>query len=343
MPMFTDTVLNSKTGRHELHFVNQQYDLLMLIYFDEKEKAYKWSCSEEEAQQNVKSLGKELDCEQVLKEAEQDLKKADLQVLWDKSILQLSDTKGDDIKAAVKAAKTISKMADVGNIKQLYALVQSEDIFIREAVAEPLGRLEGVRALPALFHALNTGERDGHDNDTLTSTIIDVVESGKKNAAPFLLKMLKSHNAGKRADAIWALGFISSVLAPDVFFDVYLNDPDPEVRSMAADALPIYLDKKQKTLPDAEAFFGKWMWLDCEAQLQYGFDIQGVEGICIKNNTTTYAIGDVMLKITLTSGLAFVGKQIFTNGFWYAVTCRREENKLHVQGAGLNWTMERID
>lgn len=341
MPMFTDIVLNEKTGRHELHYVNQQYDFLMAIYYDEVAKVYTFTHSKEEANRIANQWTNDFNYDYWLTEAEQRLTKAGLKLHWNDSIAALQNT--DDVNASVKAAKTISEIADENDVKQLYELLQNKNFFIREAVAIPLARLEGARALSALFHATKQGELDDHDNDGLTNTIIGLLESNQKAVVPILLNMLKSSNADTRIDAIWALGFVSSGVEPAVFFDRFIKDPDPDVRSVAGDSLQIYAGKKSKNKLDIKPFVGKWMWMDCEENLKYGFYIEGIKGICTKNNAPTYAIGDVMLKISLSSGLAFVGEQIFTNGCWYPVTARREGQTLHMQGGGHTWAMSRVE
>lgn len=40
MAFMTDIVFDEKTGRYELHFVNQQYDLLMYIAWSEERQDY---------------------------------------------------------------------------------------------------------------------------------------------------------------------------------------------------------------------------------------------------------------------------------------------------------------
>jgi DUF1680 family protein len=40
MAFMTAVVFDEKTGRHELHFVNQQYDFLMYIAWDESKRDY---------------------------------------------------------------------------------------------------------------------------------------------------------------------------------------------------------------------------------------------------------------------------------------------------------------
>src|SRR5882672_11141765 len=89
---------------------------------------------------------------------------------WSDLLSQLDNPK--DIDASIKAAKTISKVAGPKNVKELYSLLQSPSFFVRETAAVPLARLEGIKVLPHLFRAMKQGELDGHDNDSLTDTLI---------------------------------------------------------------------------------------------------------------------------------------------------------------------------
>jgi hypothetical protein len=50
MAFFCDTVYNKATKRHQLEFVNQQYDCLMSIQYDEETASYKLDVEESEAQ-----------------------------------------------------------------------------------------------------------------------------------------------------------------------------------------------------------------------------------------------------------------------------------------------------
>ncbi|MBI1767261.1 MAG: hypothetical protein HY015_06430 [Bacteroidetes bacterium] len=75
MAMFADYVLNKETGRYEMQFVNQQYDLLMYIYFDEQTKTYKLNVSDEEADKISRSWwGRGFDLQYWLKEGEHRLR-----------------------------------------------------------------------------------------------------------------------------------------------------------------------------------------------------------------------------------------------------------------------------
>jgi hypothetical protein len=249
------------------------------------------------------------------------------------------------MKTSLKAARQISKVADPSHINDLYKLMESDNFYVREVIADPLARLEGVRALPILFQALQRGEQQGHDNDGLTNTMIGLFESNKDVVAPMLIDMTQSPLASLRADAAWALGFVASAIDPEILFKLFTEDPDAEVRGVAADSLQIYLftsppDSIKKD--DLKSFDGKWMWTECEPHLMYGFEISGDAGICIKANATTYNVGDVMLKIKLLSSNAFVGEQIFTNGVWYPVTAYLDNHAIQLYGAGLTWSMEQI-
>ncbi len=57
MALFTDIILNKDTGRHELLFVNQQYDFLMWICYNEATQQYELGCPEAEAREIFKFWG----------------------------------------------------------------------------------------------------------------------------------------------------------------------------------------------------------------------------------------------------------------------------------------------
>jgi len=259
---------------------------------------------------------------------------------WSELLSQLDNP--NNIDASIKAARAISKVAGPENVKELYSLLQSPSFFIRETAAVPLARLDGVNALPHLFRAMEQGELEGHDNDGLTDTLIGLIESNKKKVTPLLLDMLKSSENGARADAVWALGFVTSQVEPSIFIDIVRNDKDAEMRSLAVSALQSYPGGKKKLPLNTEAFRGRWMWLDTAANLQYGFEIEGAKGICIKSNSPALVEGDVILKIQLADEPILIGQQVFTNWAWYPITAIRDGQKLLMEGGGLNWTMERV-
>lgn len=248
----------------------------------------------------------------------------------------------DDMKRAMKAAKEISKKADKSHVSDLRSLLRSENQFTREVAAYPLLRLEGLGILPELFEAMQYGESLGHDNDGLTHAMIELIESDPDASLPFLLPMLESKKPASRADAAWAMSYVARSVGPEILINFILKETDQEVRCVAVDALQIYAEPAATYPVNLNSFKGQWMWLDCADDLRYGFNITSTAGICIKNNADTYAIGDVMLKIAVASGHVFVGKQIFTNGYWYPVTGILENGRLSLRGGGHAWTMDRI-
>jgi len=264
---------------------------------------------------------------------------------WNELLQDLQNP--NDIRLAIKAGRALSKMAKASNVPDLYALLQHESFFVREEVARPLARLEGAKALPALFQALNRGEQDGHDNDDLITTMIELFESHKREVAQLLLVMLKSDHASTRADAAWALSFVVPEVSAQPLFDLLSHDPDPEVRSVAAGSLQIFQDPAFRAVQDPvhtlDTFNGQWMWLDCEPSLKYGVEINGMTGICLKANSPNFSIGDVILKISLFSGQIFVGQHLFTNAAWYPVTGWLEGSFLYLQGGNQIWQLQRID
>ncbi|MBM4778837.1 MAG: hypothetical protein GQE15_14125 [Archangiaceae bacterium] len=57
MALFTDAQWNEATKRHELHFVNQQYDLLMVLRWDGAVNDYAFDVSLDEANRIGRSWG----------------------------------------------------------------------------------------------------------------------------------------------------------------------------------------------------------------------------------------------------------------------------------------------
>jgi HEAT repeat protein len=149
----------------------------------------------------------------------------------------MEDLQGTNTDLAVRAWEQISEVADEGNIPELYSLLNNESFFVREAVADPLARLEGVKALSSLFQASTRGFQEGHDNDGLTAIIADLLESKQAEATPLLLHMLKSTDSETRANAAWALGFTASQLQPSVLLDLLESEINSKVRSAAIGSL----------------------------------------------------------------------------------------------------------
>jgi hypothetical protein len=78
MALMSDIVYNKETKRHELDFVNQQFDYLMSIKYDDQLGRYKFNCSEETVKRIGKDWGgREFDMEYWLNLAAKELSEAD--------------------------------------------------------------------------------------------------------------------------------------------------------------------------------------------------------------------------------------------------------------------------
>src|SRR5262245_30959652 len=109
---------------------------------------------------------------------------------WDRIIADLHDV--EDVDRAVAACEALDKAADESWLPRLHRLLaEGRDFFVREAAAAPIARLEGLRALPQLLHALHLGEQEGHDNDGLVCLITGLVSDNPEEAAPALRQMIR--------------------------------------------------------------------------------------------------------------------------------------------------------
>src|SRR5262245_62085550 len=155
---------------------------------------------------------------------------------WDRIVADLHNV--FDVDRAVKACDALDKAADESWLPRLHRLLAKDgSFFVREAAAVPIARLEGLRALPNLLHALKLGEDDGHDNDGLVAVISDLVSANPEEAAPILLQMIRSRSERKRSNAAWLWGFAAEALTAEPLLKL-LNDSSAQVRSSAIGSLP---------------------------------------------------------------------------------------------------------
>ena len=151
----------------------------------------------------------------------------------------------DKVDLAIRASETISAIADESHIPDLYVLLDDESFFVREAAADPLARLEGVKVLPALFRALTRGVQDGHDNDGLSFTISELLDMNRAAAAPVLLSMLEAADDPEtRAHSAWALGFVRPEITAEPLLTL-LSDPVAAVRAATAGSLSSFKNDQQ--------------------------------------------------------------------------------------------------
>lgn len=86
------------------------------------------------------------------------------------------------------------------------------------------------------------------------------------------------------------------------------------------------------------ALTGNWYSED----YRYAFRIDGLVGIATISNSSTYRVGEPMLRFQLTSPTTFRGAQIFTDGQWYAVTGELlGDDVMRMEGGGFVWNMTR--
>lgn len=173
---------------------------------------------------------------------------------WEQVLVDLNSINAD---RASKAGLALTKIADESHVPELYALLQEPNFFIRESAADPLARLEGVRALPALLQALTRGSQQGHDDDTLRSIIVGLLKAHRSEAAPMLLEILDNDVATTRSNAAWALDYVSSAISAEPLLKA-LRDAAPDVRSAAAGSLcnfeenPQVVDELIRVLQDSD-------------------------------------------------------------------------------------------
>ncbi len=156
---------------------------------------------------------------------------------WQALIAAISNL--DDVEKAVQACLALAEEADPEDIPRLHKLLDADDFFIRECAADPLSRLAGIQALPALMNALTKGRAEGHDNDGLCTILGDLLQRHPHEALPLLSEMLQSSQAAQRGNAAWGWGYIAEYAPADPLISA-LSDPSPRVRASAAGSLASY-------------------------------------------------------------------------------------------------------
>jgi HEAT repeat protein len=142
-----------------------------------------------------------------------------------------------EVNQAVAAVEQLDRLAEPSDVPRLRELLrQGKNFFVREAAATPLARLEGARALPWLFEAKGAGEREGHDNDGLCFTIMELLQGHPEEVSPLLLEMLGGQKPQDRRNAAWASGFLPAAIAAEPLLAA-VRDSSPGVRSAAVGSL----------------------------------------------------------------------------------------------------------
>lgn len=155
---------------------------------------------------------------------------------WRELLAILRDSDAEE-EEQDNAAERLMATTDPLRVPDLYALLREKGNFwLRELAAEPLARLEGIRALPAFLEARQLGRQERHDNDGLDTILVSLLTSYPQEATPLLIHLLADLKSPHRREAVWALGFLPRELALEPLLQA-VQDTVPEIRAEAANAL----------------------------------------------------------------------------------------------------------
>lgn len=141
-----------------------------------------------------------------------------------------------DLDRAVLAGTHIAQYAGPAQVQDLWALMRLNDTFVMGVIAEPLARLQGAQALPALFRALRCIELEDANGTQLTALIGHVVRAQPGHSFQILMDLLGDPAQITRRDAVWAMSFLPAPLALPPLVSM-LRDSRMEVRVSAANTL----------------------------------------------------------------------------------------------------------
>ncbi len=159
----------------------------------------------------------------------------ELQLHW-KTLISNLLSYDIDLDRAVYAGTQIAQYAGSAQIQDLRALMRINDTFVMGVIAEPLARLQGAQALPALFHALRCIELEGANCAQITDLIGHVIRAQPGHSFQILMDLLGDPSQITRRDAVWAMSFLPAPLALPPLLSM-LRDSRMEVRVSAANAL----------------------------------------------------------------------------------------------------------
>jgi hypothetical protein len=81
-------------------------------------------------------------------------------------------------------------------------------------LAEPIAFLGGPGVLPELLRAYERNREGGHDNDSFTINLIDLVELNPEESGDVLRRIMDSESADLRPAAEWLLQYSASGTSP---------------------------------------------------------------------------------------------------------------------------------
>lgn len=155
---------------------------------------------------------------------------------WEELVAILRNPESDE-EEEEHAAERLRALTDPARIPDLYAFLHEKgNVWVRELAAEPLARLKGTRALPALLEARHVGKQERHDNDGLNTILLDLFHTSPQEAAEVVIQVLSDRDFPYRREAVWCLGFLPRDLALDPLLHALANTI-PELREEAARTL----------------------------------------------------------------------------------------------------------
>lgn len=113
-----------------------------------------------------------------------------------KSVEEIIDflKRSDDVDAMLQAFVELKRLVTKRDIPRLVAEIRNHecDFCTREWLAEPISEIAGAKALPDLLLAYQLNREDGHDNDSFTATLEDLVYADTEGCRRELTSIVES-------------------------------------------------------------------------------------------------------------------------------------------------------
>lgn len=123
-------------------------------------------------------------------------------------LLEEQDYDDDDyIDSVIDAIDELKEIVTKDTINEFNHLLNGEDFWIREMVADLLAYVEGPKSLDRLLELLDRGFKEGHDNDGLQTITVNLIEAYPEESRKILKSLLAHNNEDIRKLAAWGLEF----------------------------------------------------------------------------------------------------------------------------------------
>ncbi|HSU25651.1 MAG TPA: HEAT repeat domain-containing protein [Pyrinomonadaceae bacterium] len=107
----------------------------------------------------------------------------------------------------VGASEQLRNESTAEDVPRLLELLRHHDFVVRGAAAWPLAVIGGPKYLPHLIEAHQMGFHEGHDNDGLTTALVELVELHKEEARRKLSELLGSPTPLYQRNVAWLSAF----------------------------------------------------------------------------------------------------------------------------------------